>query len=99
NPLPVVRAGQLAESRAGRSRNWRRELWMIQRIDELRVELETQPFPDLGVLDRRHVEIVYTRRPNPAESGGERLDVRGELLAGNAVERVDIEPLADGSRA
>src|SRR5262249_10470744 len=81
DPLPIVGAGQLAECAAGRSRNGRGELRMIQSIDKFGVELEPQPLLDLGILDRRHIEVIYPGRANSAEGGRQRLDIGGELLA------------------
>src|ERR1035437_9051644 len=97
--LPAVSAGQLAESGTRRSRIRRHELRVIQCVNELGTKLDTEPFLNRYVFDRRYVQVIHARGPNLADIGRHRNDVGRELLAGNSIEGADVKPLANAALA
>src|ERR1017187_467108 len=97
--LPAVSTGQLAESGTRRSRIRRHELRVIQCVNELGTKLDTEPFLNRYVFDRRYVQVIHARGPNLADRGRHRDDVGRELLAGNSIEGADVKPLANAALA
>src|SRR5450759_3102281 len=98
HPRPGELASELSEGSAGHAGVRRRELRVVQHVDPLSAELQTDSFFDLGVFGERHIEVVLAIRPYSAETGGESADVRTELFGGITLEaRVDVEPLRGSS--
>src|SRR5262249_49166518 len=76
DPLPIVGAGYLPERGAGGRSVGRRELRVVQSIDELNRELKLRALPDARVFQQRKVPVIDDGRAHLAESRGQRDDVR-----------------------